>query len=701
MSWVALLALTATATAAACGGSGDGEDSTVPSGSGGAASGGSDGSGADDDGITIGSGGSPTQSLILDPVDAKLDVAGSPATLAFTAKVGGQTPNNVIWSNDPDLPGFVDQDGMFHSEGFAGGVTTVRARAGNLEAATTLTVNAELVENPGALSQEVRDALVAGGGGGGDAELRWLYPYDRTIFPRGMQGPEMQLGGAAADAVYVKITLPHLSYEGFFGASSPTRVSLPADVWEGITLSAAAADDVQVEVTKMSGGVVTGPLSASWRIAQGSLKGVIYYNTYSSGGAVKRIKPGEEAQTFISGCPVCHSVASKGGVLAAGVNWGSGNPLDAITYDLLADGSVTPRFSDSDGRKFPFAGLTPDGDLALGSAVPSSGQMPRGLQGAFESKLWNTTTGDEVAAPTFTDVVKFALTPNFSHDGSLVAFTHQETDSRNLKMMGVDLTQDPPLFAGLDLLTTAVGNVAAWPSFLPDSKAVVYHDGERFDTQSGCNGASYANLRLVDVTTKEVSTLERMNGLEGGVSYLPFGEAEEANTNYEPTVLPVPVGGYYWVIFTSRRAYGNHLGPGGTEGGTSKWGTCSPETPSLRKKLWVAAIDTNWQGLPDPSHPAFYLPGQEMGTGNMRAFAALEPCKALETQCELSFECCDGKQCLPTGEVDEGGKPIKECQDSPSSGCSAEGGTCQASSDCCDPEQVCINGFCALQSPPS
>ena len=32
--------------------------------------------------------------------------------------------------------------------------------------------------------------------------------------------------------------------------------------------------------------------------------------------------------------------------------------------------------------------------------------------------------------------------------------------------------------------------------------------------------------------------------------------------NYEPTVLPVAVGGYYWVVFTSRRAYGNFIWQG-------------------------------------------------------------------------------------------------------------------------------------------
>ena len=57
--------------------------------------------------------------------------------------------------------------------------------------------------------------------------------------------------------------------------------------------------------------------------------------------------------------------------------------------------------------------------------------------------------------------------------------------------------------------------------------------------------------------------------------------------------MPLAVGGYYWVVFTSRRAYGNTVAPG--RAATSMqydvpsqdpWG--SNAGPSPRKKLWVA-----------------------------------------------------------------------------------------------------------------
>ena len=61
--------------------------------------------------------------------------------------------------------------------------------------------------------------------------------------------------------------------------------------------------------------------------------------------------------------------------------------------------------------------------------------------------------------------------------------------------------------------------------------------------------------------------------------------ADDVDLNYEPTVLPVASGGFVWVVFTSRRLYGNQatLPP-----------FCSdPRTIDLvtnvtTKKLWVA-----------------------------------------------------------------------------------------------------------------
>ena len=161
----------------------------------------------------------------------------------------------------------------------------------------------------------------------------------------------------------------------------------------------------------------------------------------------------------------------------------------------------------------------------------------------------------------------------------------------------------------------------------------------------------------------------------------------------------MPVGGYYWVLFTSRRAYGHTLAPGGTVAGSdNEWGSLDAsggEVPSTRKKLWVAAIDLDYDGKDDPSHPAFYLPGQELNAGNMRAYAALEPCHQEGDSCESGADCCGGfcRRIETGGEFDD----VTYTCVPPPVGCSNIDESCASDADCCGAAtgDTCINERCA------
>jgi hypothetical protein len=695
-------ALGAASTLAACGDNGNnGSANSAGSGAaqpdGGAAGGGGTGEGG---GLINFDGGE--QSLTIEPQDPIMDVNGGPATLPFTAKLSdGSTPGAVTWILDDVKAGTLGDDGVFTAQGFTAAKLEVTARSGMLQASTTLTVRVKIADNPGGVSPDDQTKLQAGGNG--DPGFKFLYPYDKTIFPRGLAAPVLQFGGSAQDAAYLRLTVGDFEYKGFFGASTPARITIPPDVWKGLTQSAGAADTVSVVVTKLSGGVATGPVGQSWRVAQGSLKGIIYYNTYVSplanGGAVMRIKPGGSAEPLIKGCTVCHSVSANGNVLAAGINWTAGNPLDSGTFSLSQDGSATQMYNEDDGRKFAFGGLTPDGAWMVSNGVPASGSPIRGLSGDYPSRVFDTKTAQEIPAPTLTSALKYALTPAFSPDGKRMAFNWFDKSIRTLGVMDVDAAQSPPAFSNLMEVYTAASGVVGWPSFTPDGKGVLFHEGQRFDTSGGSGAPSLGDVRLVDLAGNASNTLDMLNGYDSGQFYLPYGEAEEAHLDYEPTVLPVPVGGYYWVFFTSRRAYGNTVAPGGTvAGGDNKWGSVvnGGEVPSPRKKIWVAAIDIDFQGKPDPSHPAFYLPGQELEAGNMRAFAALEPCKSDGQSCEEAAQCC-GKFCRP---VDVGGGMTElQCVPPPANGCASVGEGCKSAADCCDQNAVCVNGFCATPAP--
>jgi hypothetical protein len=176
--------------------------------------------------------------------------------------------------------------------------------------------------------------------------------------------------------------------------------------------------------------------------------------------------------------------------------------------------------------------------------------------------------------------------------------------------------------------------------------------------------------------------------------------------NYEPNVLPLAIGGYYWVLFTSRRAYGNTIGPDGdvktvsppgspnAPGAHDPWGDAS--APSWRKKIWIAAIDINHPDVDDPSHPAFFLPGQELQSANMRAFGALPPCKPNGESCESGSDCCEGF-CRQSAGAEGSGGPI--CIPPPVNTCSLTDEPCDPAL-CCDPADLCINHRCTAPTPP-
>jgi hypothetical protein len=251
--------------------------------------------------------------------------------------------------------------------------------------------------------------------------------------------------------------------------------------------------------------------------------------------------------------------------------------------------------------------------------------------------------------------------------------------------------QNPPLFSNLTEVASTGGTILTFPSYIPDSRAVVYQEGSSYYTDGP---AMPYEVRLVETDTKSINGLKALNGyLSDGSFYLPYGASQDGGSGFAPTVMPRPIGGYYWVIFGSRRAYGNHLAPGGTEGGTSPGDL-------IRKKVWISAVDIDHWGKADPSHPAFFLEGQPFDTDAKRPFVALDPCAPQGASCETGADCCDGF-CRETGREPDG-TPILTCVPplAPGTGCSNLDEYCSTPADCCDPSLLCIVNRCSLPTPP-
>ena len=188
---------------------------------------------------------------------------------------------------------------------------------------------------------------------------------------------------------------------------------------------------------------------------------------------------------------------------------------------------------------------------------------------------------------------------------------------------------------------------ASWSSFLPTNDAVVFED--ELVAGSGQFGFTWQDgpgrALWVDLATHDAARARRSS--TAPATCRPTARTPAPPTrklNYEPTVNPVVSGGYAWVVFTSRRLYGNvaTIDAYNSDPRLYDW-QHDAVTP---KKLWVAAIDLNAPAGSDPSHPAFYLPAQELFAGNARGFWTVDPCHADGTSCETGDECCGG-YCRP------------------------------------------------------
>lgn len=169
--------------------------------------------------------------------------------------------------------------------------------------------------------------------------------------------------------------------------------------------------------------------------------------------------------------------------------------------------------------------------------------------------------------------------------------------------------------------------------------------------------------------------------------------------NYLPAFNPTESGGFAWVVFTSRRMYGNvaYDNPWDGKPGIS----CNSDTPPT-KKLWVAAIDSTITPGTDPSHPAFYLPGQELGAGNSNGDWVNSPCLAINAACSSNDDCCGATGSTPTTacRVISAATvpPTRQCRTLAS--CSPPGAACTTTSDCCTGLCPTGGGVCLVVPPP-
>ncbi len=302
-----------------------------------------------------------------------------------------------------------------------------------------------------------------------------------------------------------------------------------------------------------------------------------------------------------------------------------------------------------------FPGVYPDGTMALTEG------------GVLLPLPTDTTPVATTGLTAYTDLGE----PAFSPDGTMIAFNPlglATKTNQTLYVMG--FAKATSTFSGATLVADDSASPAAtrpgWPAFFPDSKSVVYQhqtgasscDGNALVTRSG----ALAQIYWTSTTNPaDVQPLDNLNGkgylpqlatasgvacsdacnkpTSAAIGTLNADHSDDVDVNYEPTVNPVASGGYAWVVFTSRRMYGSVATIGSFCSDPRGVDLITNITP---KKLWVAAVDLSQAPGTDSSHPAFYLPAQELLAGNARGFWTLDPCLADGTTCMSGDQCCNG-----------------------------------------------------------
>ncbi len=443
------------------------------------------------------------------------------------------------------------------------------------------------------------------------------------------------------------------------------RAAIPQNVWNDfqqtvVRNSGATGGDAVFAIQRYVNGALLAEVPTTIHFANGQLKGNVFYNSYGTnlvqnfgntvlgkpfGAATLQVPVNGTTPTVVvgyndptlsgAGCRVCHNAAASGSTLlsnsylSAGSS-GSGSEATTWTYNptlatpALIQGSQQLVGTSYGTNTFTYSALSPDGTYLLTSAAPASAGGASALYTSAGSAITSNFPSNLGAA-----------TPAFSADAAHVAFnfysgnanplSDQNADGVSLAMMDFAA---PGSFSNFRVLSTPSSLYSVWPTFLPPGQNGVVFQNEITSngrdwagTRSTCDGTGSCNNigatgELWWVSTGATPVATRLSNMNGG-AYMPrsagganyHGTSAQNATyyeevyNYEPAALPVTIGGYSWVAFTSRRLYGNvaTINPYWSDPRFQDF-SVQPTT----KKIRIAAISHNPTPGNDPSFPAFY-----------------------------------------------------------------------------------------------
>ena len=632
-------------------------------------------------------------SLAVDPPSATVHATGTAVTFPFRARATWSdlsvTEVQASWALSRAFFGAVALDGTFSPQG--GGLGVVTASFNGFTANADVTVYLALYRNDANLTPADQSLLEMPTG------PTWgslLYPQDGSVFPLGLLPPDvMWTGGSDGDVYRVTLGETYVTTTFDVAAGPQGPFTLPASAWHSLDESN-VGEDVTLGIGRLSGGVAYAPVLATFRFARARLGGLLRYTVATTGVTVE-VVPGTSSPSaaFDPGradqlgapapadydnamppwdtggnnvrCTGCHAVSARGNDLAAIVQRRGSLPSPWATWDLQQRPAGMDQNSSSTHGTL-FLALSPDGQFVVVNSVDKT------------LRLHNALTGQ--AIPSALDLMSGVAVPAFSPDGTMLAFAANVLGAYPLEFYSSDLNLldfdgVTSTFSNQRTLVNGAAAAISFPSFTPDSRFVIYQQGDYSRARYGSLGnmTGYNDLFMVDVA-----------GLLGPTRLAAANGAALPGRNqlrsYMPSVSPVASGGYYWIAFTSPRDYGSLML------------SLNDPTVENRKQLWLAAVDLNVQPGVDPSHPAVWMPGQDLSTINLDGKWALKACAMDGATCAAGHECCGG-YCTSS----DGGPRV--CAGVPAGQCALTDDHCDTPSNCCDVMSACVGGFCTAAAP--
>lgn len=470
-----------------------------------------------------------------------------------------------------------------------------------------------------------------------------VYPADGVLVPKNMNSIEVHFRPAQGQSLF-EITFDAGSvrlvvYTGCTQIGAGCVYTPDQQFWDELATQAGGKPPVTYVIRGVDGaspGAVGTSAQQKISFTSETLTGGLYYWNTSALGVIQRFdfaNPTAKAEDYLNAatagqfiCVGCHTLSRDGKLIAAG----GGEPTPAVykVYDVATRAQVQPTDGGAGlGGLANFTSFSPDGRYLLEGT---------GLGQIFQRDLvndvyvpGNVTPGSAGAVP-----VAQGTEPDWSPDGRQMVYVKGQATMTGVTSGQLEtLDWDGSAWSTTpNVLVPFSGANAYYPAFSPDSQWILYNNSpgnhDSYSNAGGTQGGGAGDGEMWIVSKDGGTPVELALANKGG---------KASWAKWVPAAMNYAGGDVLWLTFTSYRAYGLRLAEGS------------------QAQLWMMAIDlgklrTSGEKNPhDPSMPPFWLPFQDMQSGNHIAqwVAKVErqPC-SIDPNCP-SGQVCRSGLCLP------------------------------------------------------